>query len=81
MAGRVRELSRCRKSGAKLLQVYTARAAAGSRRRVMGRPWAMDFTDSDNAPRGELPKPPGFSESSSHDTVRRAPCIRTGGLG
>ena len=48
---------------------------------VMGRPWAMDFTDSDNAPRGELPKPPGFSESSSHDTVRRAPCIRTGGLG
>jgi len=27
----------------------------------------VDFTDSDNAPRGELPKPPGFSESSSHD--------------
>merc|ERR1712129_689898 len=33
----------------------------------MGRSWQVDFTDSDNAPRGELPKPPGFSESSSHD--------------
>lgn len=37
----------------------------------------MDFTESDSAPRGDLPKPPGFSESSSLDTVRRAPCNRT----
>ena len=43
--------------------------AASGPRLAMGRPWAMDFTESDSAPRVELPKPPGFSESSSHDTV------------
>ena len=42
---------------------------ASGARLAMGRPWAMDFTESDSAPRVELPKPPGFSESSSHDTV------------
>ena len=31
------------------------------------RPWALDFTDADGARPQDLPKPPGFSESSSHD--------------
>ena len=38
----------------------------------MGRPWAVDLTDGESSHRESLPKPPGFSESSSHDADEKA---------